>query len=166
MSSTEDPTEQIVDQPVSLSERMAARQDVLQKTTTEWFPIPGYEGVLEVELRALGYTTVRGIMKRNEKVREDATRELYTLADQMVMATEGFQEIVPGQPAKPLEGEDWISLARRLPNAPDQMTPRQAVLFLVGERRIVYLVTDWTTWGRSVATDVEAEVVSDFDMTG
>jgi hypothetical protein len=149
----------------SLANRMAKRKDQLERDTTEWFPIPGYEGLLEVEMRALGFTKIREVQKRNEKVRDEGLQELYNLADQIAQATEGFRAIDNGQ-VEALPTESWRTLARRLPDCPETPTTRQAILFLIGEKRIHFLVQDWSQWARTVRPDIEEEVVQDFGKTG
>lgn len=153
-----------VEESGSLSERMAARADVLEQQQTDWFPIPGWEGLLEVELRALGYKSIRATIERNKRVRDIGTRELYSLADQIAKATVGFRE-VEGEKTKGIS-DDWVSLARRLPNAPDDLNTRKAILFLVGDKRLHFLVEEWGEWARSIRKDVDEEVSSDFGGTG
>ena len=95
----------------SLAGRMAERADYLQKHDTAWFGIPGFEDILEVELRALSYKTSVGIRERLNKVHDTATRELYALADTITFATEGFRQVYDEDPT-PLPDDDWVSLAR------------------------------------------------------
>lgn len=147
----------------SLADRMKKRAATLEKEQADWFPIPGFDDLLEVELRALGYQTIRRVQRRNEKIRDQTVMELYNMADQLLTATQGFRQV--NEPSS-LEGETWVSLARRLDNCPPDLTPRQALLFLVGEKRIMFLVQDWAEWARTVRDDVDGEVVRDFDRTG
>ena len=150
----------------SLAARMATRSEELEKQTSERFPIPGWEDILEVELRALGYRALRQALTRNERVRDEATRELYTVADQLLMATVGFWE-VPQNGGQPRQmDETWESLAKRLPNCPDGATPRQALLFLVGDKRLHFLAQDWGEWAKTVDKQVHDEVQADFGLTG
>ncbi len=147
----------------SLSDRMAARAEYLAQHQTEKFTIPGYEGVLEVELRLLGYKTIRKTIARNEKIRDTGERELISMADQIVRATVGFFE-VDGEERRPIE-DSWMTLANRMPLAPDEMTPRKAIMFLVGDR-LHFLVEDFADWARTVRPEVDEEVMSDFGPTG
>jgi len=148
----------------SLAGRMASRSEELAKNTTEVFPLPGWEDILGVELRVLSYTTIRKIGQRNNKVRDEVTSELYNLTDQIAAATEGFVEI-EGEKQTPID-ETWVSLANKLPDAPDSLTLRQAVLFVVGDKRIHFLAADWMEWARTSSHDVDKEVGSDFGTTG
>lgn len=149
----------------SLAARMQQRSAELEKQTSEKFPIPGYEGILEVELRALGYKTIRRVQKRNERVRDEGLREIYTMADQLLMATVGFHEVLPDGTNKSIS-DDWISLAKRLPNCPEAPSPRQALLFVVTDKRIAFLIQEWGEWSKSVRSDLDEEVVQDFVTTG
>ncbi len=60
----------------SLSPRIAHRREQLESHQSEWFPIPGYEDVLEVELRLLGYSKIKRVIARNEKVRDPEIRDI------------------------------------------------------------------------------------------
>lgn len=147
----------------SLSSRMRQRAEYLESHQTEKFPIPGYEDVLEVELRALGYARVRRVITNNEKIRDPGVREIATIADQLVTATEGFFEVL-GEERRQID-DDWLTLARRLPNCPDELTPRRAILHVVGDKRIHFLAQDWGEWAKSVKEDVDEELGRDFATT-
>jgi hypothetical protein len=151
----------------SLASRMAARSEELARQTTVRFPIPGWEDILEVELRSLGYKTLRRAISANERIRDQGTREMYAMADQILMATVAFWEVPSNGTgeAKQMD-ETWESLAKRLPNCPDAATPRQALLFLVGDKRLHFLVGDWGEWAKNADKGVEDEVQQDFGVTG
>jgi hypothetical protein len=150
----------------SLAGRMASRQEELAKNSTEVFPLPGWEDMLGVELRVLSYSAIRKIGQRNEKIRDEVQQEMYNIVDQLITATEGFVEINGETGDQSSIEESWVTLANKLPNAPDDITPRQAVLFLVGDKRIHFLAADWMEWSRASAHDLDKEVGSDFDLTG
>lgn len=151
--------------PGSLSARMAARAEYLQAHQTEIFPLPGWEDLIGVELRALGYEAIRQVQMRNERVRHEPTRELYNLADQVALATVGLHEVVAGGQYEPID-DSWVALAQRLPDAPPDLTTRKAILFLVGDKRLPFLVGDWGEWARTVGVGVDEDVARDFEMTG
>lgn len=150
----------------SLDNRMGRRAEALAVQQTEWFPIPGWEDMLEVELRSLGYKTMSAIQHANQKVRDPGTQELYNMADQLLRATEGFREVPEDDP----DGEriplldDWTSLAARLGR--QNLSPRQALLVIVDEKRIHFLVQEWAQWARSVRADIDKETAEDFVRTG
>jgi hypothetical protein len=150
----------------SLAGRMEGRATELAKQTNAWFPIPGYEDMLEVAFTPLGYQTMHRIQTRNaRKIRDESLATLYNLADQLVVATDGFRE-VQGEKKIPLDGETWVSLAERLPGCPERPTARQAVLFLIGDSALPFLVQEYGDWARQRRQDNEEEVVRDFVTTG
>jgi hypothetical protein len=150
----------------SLSGRMERRAQAIELQSTERFAIPGWEGILEVELKALGFTTIRKTQERNQRIREVAKRELYSLADQLLKATVGFWEVAEDGSGVTAINDDWTSLARRLPNCPDGVTPRQALLLLIGEKRIHFLVADWSEWARATQSESQEDLQRDFAPTG
>jgi hypothetical protein len=147
----------------SLSSRMKKRAEQRDSQQTEKFPLPGWDDMLAVELRSLGYTTIRKVISRNERVRNEAQRELYSIADQLLLATVGLYEIVDDEFVA--LSDDWVMLAKRLPDCPDSVTPRQAILFLIGEERIAFLAEEYGRWARSVRGDLDEEVSRDFPTT-
>jgi hypothetical protein len=148
----------------SLGARMAQRAEQLEQISTEWFPIPGWESLLEVELRALGYATIRKVISRLDKVRDVGTHDMYAMADQIAVATVGFREVLEDGKTRPID-DDWVRLAQRLPEAPKDLTTRRAILFLVGDTRIHFLVQDWGEWAKSIRLDTDQEVARDFAKT-
>jgi hypothetical protein len=148
----------------SLSARMERRHEELSRQQTEKFPLPGWEGLLEVELRPLGMRQSAKVVQRNQRTRDEATRQLYVTCDLLIAASVGFHQ-VSGETSKPIN-DDWVTLASRLDDCPDNPTPRQALLFLVGEDRILWLYQAWEQWQRSAGEDVDKELAEDFDKTG
>jgi hypothetical protein len=150
---------------VSLEERMDARAEELQKETTEVFRLPGWESILAVEMRRLGFKTIRGMQRRLEKEeRNKVTRELYLMCDQILRATVALHEVLPDGTTRALR-DNWVQLAERRKDAPRDMTPRQALLFLVNDQRIFYLVNEWGSWSKSGQEAEDQEVMEDFEQT-
>lgn len=150
---------------MSLAARMQARAEELQKQKTEVFTLPGWRDMLAVELKPLGFTAIDRINRRNERERNETTRKLYNMADQIIAATMGFFEVNKDD-REPIE-DTWISLANRLPDAPDGLTPRQALLFLLGGDKFVHvLFLEWQAWALELQDEVDEEVEGDFDQTG
>lgn len=150
----------------ALSARMERRATQLDHQTSDWFPVPGWEDMLEVELRALGYRTIRKTISRNERIRAEDVRELYSLCDQILKATIGFREVLDDGTTSPLQ-DTWQSLAiRAYGTAARDLEPRQALLKLVGEQRIHFLVEEWGRWAKAVRRDNDEEVERDFVATG
>lgn len=153
----------------SLKDRMAARAEVLERQQTEVFEVPGWGDLFAVELRALSYRTMRRVQARNERVHDEADRELYNMADQIVLATEGFVEVNEDGTREPSEGATWVGWVEAAypDEAPDGgWTPRQAVLKLITDKRIHFFTGQWVEWAQSVRSDVDEEVGRDFDVTG
>jgi hypothetical protein len=156
-----------LDSGPSLRSRMEAHAEELRKDVTEKFLIPGWESMLLVELKRLGYKRIRALQKRNERIRDPGTRELYSMCDQIVDATVGFHEVLPNGAARELPDDTWVTLARNVPNCPDEITPRQAILFLTGDdKRVHFLASEWGEWSRAGDTDEAEEVRADFVSTG
>lgn len=151
----------------SLKARMGRRGRELESQRSEVFEVPGYDEIIAVELRMLGYEESRKIGQRVARhTREVAMQELYAFCDQILAATEGFFE-VDGDRRVPIDAT-WTSLARDASpvKLPEELTPRQALISLVGDRRVAYLFTAWEEWMRGERSDVDEEVVRDFGTTG
>lgn len=152
----------------SLAARMKRRGRELASQRTEIFEIPGWAAILAVELRLLGFDESDKITARLEKtVRHPGLRKLYFAVDQIVAATEGFYE-VDGDRRTPVD-RTWVDLARDGADhkLPEDLTPRQAVISLVGDRRVVTgLYGEFEAWMSGERETVEEEVVSDFGTTG
>jgi hypothetical protein len=149
----------------SLAARMREREEVLAKHVTERFPLPGWEELLEIELRVTGVQAATKATNRVQRVRDEGVRNLYVMVDLLCTATVQFWEVTP-EGTNPIE-DDWVSLAKRLPDCPDNPTARQAAIFLLKEHRIPWLYHDWESWQRAAKTeDVDAELRRDFGQTG
>jgi hypothetical protein len=156
---------------LSLSARMEKRADALQIDSSEKFEIPGYEGLLAVELRRLGYRTVKQIQKANARVKDEAMRDIYNIADQIARATIGLFQIMgtdaDGDTIYKELNDSWIDLAHRLPNSERIDTTRKAILFLTGgDQRIHFFANEWGAWQQSGKQDEDQEVRRDFTTTG
>jgi hypothetical protein len=149
----------------SLDGRMKARTEELESRTSEFFQVPGFEDIIAVELRLLGFEAQRKIARRNERIRDTTVQELYTACDCILRATEGLYE-VDGDTRTPIR-DTWIDLARRAGKTlPNDVTDRQALLALVGSFRVVGLWQEWSQWVSGRRPEVEEEVMRDFEVTG
>jgi hypothetical protein len=166
-------TEPVADDPAgdagagSLAARMKRRGQQLEDQRTEIFEIPGWEDILAVELRLLGYEESRRIGQRLVRsVRDETLRELYSYADQIIAATERFYEI-DGDRRTPVE-RTWVQLARDGCPAklPEDLTARQAMIALVKDRRVATLFVRFEEWMQGERPQIDEEVVRDFGMTG
>lgn len=150
----------------SLSARMERRSQELASQVSEIFEIPGWDEILEVELRLMGWEALRKIGIRNQKVKGVPMQELYTSVDQIVAGTEKFYELDDEGNRKPIK-DTWTSLARRTgKNLPQDLTPRQAVLALVGDTRVMTLYNAWQEWMKGERSQADEELVRDFERTG
>jgi hypothetical protein len=149
----------------SLRARMQQRAEQLEKVTTEIFPLPGWDDLLEVELRVSGLRQATRVQKRNERVRDPGTQNLYNMCDLLLAATVGFWQVIGEDKRKPLEAS-WESLAKNLDGCPDAPTARQAMIFLLKEHRIPRLYAEWEQWMTSAAPEVDKELAEDFGTTG
>ena len=149
---------------LSLSDRMDARGEELSIQRTDWFPVPGYEDILEVQLKPVGVTRISAVQRKNERVRDPDLQTLYNMADGILISTTGFRE-VDGDKRREIP-DDWTAVARRRRDCPDGVTPRQAVLFMLGEERIIFLSEAYTKWVRETRPELDEEVAQDFGRTG
>lgn len=155
----------------SLAARVKARSEEIERTISEIFPIPAWEDILAVELRLVGWESLRRVVTKHERQRVEAMKELYTAADQLLLGTSGFYEVLPDTQ----EGENryrsagdhsWTSLARDTGKAlPDSLTPRQALIALIGDTNVLVLWKDWQDWMSSRRGGVDTEVARDFGTT-
>jgi hypothetical protein len=130
----------------SLAERMRSRRETLERNATRTWDLPGYEGILAVKYRAIGYQALRKIVHRHAELDDEGLMELYVACDTLMTATDEVYEIDANGGHTPL-GERWIELARRAD---------------------VSLMALYRRYERFVArTDREADeaVVRDFDET-
>jgi hypothetical protein len=162
----EELTQELQREDNSLSGRMQARQKAVSEETAQWFALPGYAGVLEIKLRALGTREIMRTENKLNRVKVQELRMLYSLSDQILEATEGFAETSPSGEGRTEIEDSWEDLARRLPNCPDKLTPRRALLHVLGETNVHWLVEEWTTWAKDQRGAVQEAVVRDFGRTG
>jgi hypothetical protein len=160
---SEDPTGLVGPVPDSLNARLVQRADKLEEQRTARFAVPGYDGLLEVEMRSLGYRRLRTAQGRAKTERDEATRELYAICDTLLAATVGFH-LVEGEDS-PLPNETWQTIATRAGKG-DTLTPRQALLALLKESLVMFLWTEWGEWQKNVGVQIAEEVVEDFAQTG
>jgi hypothetical protein len=152
----------------SLRDRMRVRAQDMDASRTERFPVPGWAHVLEVEFSTLGWGSVRRVTERHVRLRDPATRELYTAADTLLAATVGFWEVDDSGNRAPVE-TSWVNLVRGVNERfPENGTPRQALLaLLLADRttRVMDLWGDWNDWNNAERTTVGEELGEDFEMT-
>lgn len=151
--------------PGSLAARMQERASELETTVSAIFPIPTWEEVLAVELRLVGWERLRRIASKHDRVRVDAIKELYVAADQILEGTTGFFE-VNGVQRRRIEDASWQSLAKLTgKKLPEDLTPRKAMIALMGDTNIAIMWADWQQWMTTRRPEVDEEVAQDFGTT-
>lgn len=148
----------------SLAERMEKRAGELERTVSAIFPLPTWEDILAVELRLVGWESLRRIVTKHERHRVEAIRELYVAADQILMSTEAFYEIKENDRER--VETTWQDLARATGRkfGPD-LTSRQALIALVGDTNVAILWRDWQEWMTTRRPEVDEEIAQDFGTT-
>jgi hypothetical protein len=152
----------------SLEERMQARSEELEHLTTEVFDVPRWEGMLAVELKALGWKRLVDVVGKNAQIRDTSSQLLYSSADQLLAATVGFYEVEEGDDGRretSVPDATWNTLACNA-GASDELTPRQALIYVVGDVQTPALATEWATWAASARPRISAEVTRDFVKIG
>jgi len=155
-------------EPGSLAERLQQRSKELETTISAVFPVPTLDDILAVELRLVGWESLRRIVTKHERNQVPAIRELYVAADQIVLGTEGFFEILDSEGPQRRRKVDhtWQDLARATgKNLPQEVTPRQALIALVGDTNVAILWQQWQEWMTTRRPEVNEEVGKDFGQT-
>jgi hypothetical protein len=152
----------------SLQARAQARREALLDRQTTIIEVPGYEGILAMEYRAMPYAEGRKINARHERQRDEATRELYVAADQLIAASVNAHELSDDGTTKPLEVGWGAPLARMLGvEVDDTTTVRQAMMACFA--RDTFLTRHWAEyieWLSSAEGDADEEQRADFQVTG
>lgn len=152
----------------SLQARAEARREALLQRQTTIIEVPGYEGILAMEYRAMTYAEGRKINARHERQRDEATRELYVAADQLIAASVNAHELTEGKnESTPLEVGWGVALARMLGvEVAEGTTVRQAMMGCFA--RDTFLTRHWADyveWLSSAEADVDEEQRADFPVT-
>lgn len=149
----------------SLASRMEHRAQEIESAVTEIFPIPMWEDILAVELSLVGWERLRKMVAKHNRQRNEAIRELYVAADQLLAATVAFYEVGEDNAQTPVE-QTWITLARATGKPlSDDLTPRQAVIALMGDTNVLVLWKEWQDWQSSRRGETDEEVAKDFGTT-
>lgn len=149
----------------SLADRMRSRREFLDRQHTIKLALPGYEGVLKVELKTVDWATLRKIAILHEDIEDRVTQELYQGADEVLRATVQFYEVQPDESEIPLPGETYITLAHRIGRAEGSTTPRQAILALLRDMDLMLLCNAWRQWNAMIRDEVMEALKQDFGTT-
>lgn len=150
----------------SLADRMRRRAETIATQRTVVLPVPGYQSMLGVTMRALSLEHTSRIATQNKKVRIEATRNLYIAADIVIAATEGFVEFKEDGTETELGHEfTWQSLAQEVRDIEPRSTARQSMFALLGDIGVASLASDYDEWLGAEKVEMEEEVVEDFAST-
>lgn len=150
----------------SLEARVAERRAKLEAETTHRFDVPGYEGVLKVELQLVGGKRQHAIFKKHEVVRREYDQTLRVGGEIILAATCGFYSVV-GEQEVLAENCTWKRLAKAAhPYLDDAVLEapggnRVALVTLISEEGVLDLVGEWKKWSRNRGADLE-EALEDF----
>lgn len=152
-------------EPGSLQERLQHRSQELEQTVSAVFPIPTLDDILAVELRLVGWEALRKIVSKHERQQVPAIKELYVASDGILAGTVGFYEI--GEDSRRTKVDStWQELARATgKQLPEDLTPRRALIALVGDTNVAILWQQWQEWMATRRPEVDEEVSKDFGTT-
>jgi hypothetical protein len=155
--------------PMSLKERMARRRDELASRTTELFPVPRYDELLAVELRAIPWEDSEHFAERHQRAAKRML--LNTAADEIVSATIAFHEIKEDGTTEVItDAERWSDVCSRLldqelPPAPPSTQERISLLTLCTDQGVITLNAVYRRWLGGANTGIGEEVKRDFNST-
>ena len=148
----------------SLAARARTRRDHLLERKTTTIEVPGYDGILSVEYRAITYSEGRRIAGRHERQSDDAIRELYIACDQLMTASVNAYELSDEAEPRSLNTGWGVPLAQMLGiEVFDTMTPRQAMIACFA--RDVFITRHWaeyTEWLSGAQIEADEEQRQDF----
>jgi hypothetical protein len=135
-----------------------------EQRTTEVFEVPGFESIIKVELRVLGYKKTTDVAIQHVRQRDDSLRALYTAADQLLAATVAFHKIQADGSLEAAEGLSWLQLAQAYdPSINATVRPRTALIRLLDDGKGVNeLHGAWYSWNTRGNEKVDGELEQDF----
>lgn len=150
----------------SLADRMRYQADLMASQRSMIFPVPGYQSMLAVELRALSLEATGRIAERHKRIQVETQRTLMVGCDIILSATEKFYEIAEvGLQMRELEGYNWDRFAQEVKGADPNISSRAKLLTLLGDVNVTLLIRLWDEWMSSEKIEIDKEVVEDFAST-
>lgn len=155
----------------SLEDRMVVAEQNRETATTEDFPIPGWTSVAWVRLKVIGHKLQRKQVEQNRRVRDRATLDIYVAADTILAATDGFYMVEDdGETLTEDHSLDggaggWRQLGIGVKKMGQQTTPRQALIRLIGDERVVPFYTEYIEWLQGEREKINQEQTEDFRST-
>lgn len=158
---------QYVDANSPLKERISERRKVLQNQRTVILDVPGLEGILAAEYRALPWQTIRKNVSKHERQRDQGLRELYIAADALIMACENLYEVMSDGTQVPLNLTWGHAAASRLGiDVAADATVRQVLLAIFEvDSRIVGHYAQVAAWQQGANQEIDKELARDFTRT-
>lgn len=153
----------------SLKARMHDRQEELAKRTTELFPVPRYDEIIAVELKAIPWERSEKILERHQ--RQAKRMMLNSSADELVAATVGFWEIKEdGSTEEITDVSRWSEVCEHvlevdLPNSPPATLERVGLLTLCSDQGVMALNGQYRRWLGGANVGIGEEVGRDFSST-
>ena len=152
----------------SLKDRMNARQSELESRTTEIFPVPRYDEVMAVELKAIAWEKTEEIVQRHS--RQTNRQMLNSAADEIVVATVAFHEIKDDAIELIEDVSRWSEVAKSFlgfdpPQAPYATRERICLLALCSDQGVMALNGPYRRWLGGANTGISGEVRRDFNST-
>lgn len=160
--------DEVVDEPTpvlgSLEERIAARRQQLEQNQTELFDVPGFEGIVQVELRLVGAKRQLAVMKEHQRIRAEEKQVVRVACDLILAATVQFHAVVDDEGNTELaEDVTWKKLAQAYdPLLDGTIQGRQALVRMIGENGVLDLLAEWKEWMRTRGQKLTTELSQDF----
>jgi hypothetical protein len=153
----------------SLKARMKARQAELQDRTTEIFPVPLFDAILAVELKAVEWEETEQALEKH--LRRPQRMMLLTAADEVVAATVAFYEIGEDDSLELIEdAEAWSDIATAYLDEdftamPPATLERVALISLISEQGVMALSGQYRQWLGGANVGISKAVRRDFKTT-
>lgn len=117
-------------EPGSPIEALRAKREELRSRKTEIFHVPGYDGLLAVEYRLLGYDAAREIGRKHRQ-KNDPRRLINSQIDTLIAACVNFHYVDKDGKYQTLDGDNVVRYDKRLAEIleiEDHDSARQIVL--------------------------------------
>lgn len=149
----------------SLRERMRAQAELMASQRSSVFPVPGYQSMLAVELRALSLDFTGRLADRHKKIQVETQKTLMTACDIILAATEKFYEVDFNGHMRELEGYTWSRFAQEVKGVDPSISERAKLLALIGDVNVSLLIQLWDAWMSEEKQEIDRGVVEDFSST-
>lgn len=158
----------VVDEPTpvigSLEERIAQRRRQLEDNQTAQFDVPGFEGIVKVELRIVGAKRQLAAINAHQRIHDESKKVVRFATDMLLAATVQFHSVVDDDGRTEVaEGASWRKLARAYDSTlDDTVTGPQAITRLITENGVLDLFAEWKDWMRTRGQKLATELAEGF----